>query len=565
MSELSDILKEEYLKQIDALDITLLMEMIEEAFEKNISLDEDETPTIDSVDDSVALSMILKMIPDIEVSEIGWSDVSTPEGGSEIKGEQRQLLEGYLKNIKGGDFADKIRSVSEFYTNGSDMISNQAGQDRTKRIVQAISYLVFYKTLTKVITNFNASSAGFSFESFLSALVDGYQIKANTGTIADYIDRSSGAEIPVSLKLYKEGGLEVGGSYTDLVRDLTMTWPKGPQPWASTFPNAMRYVVCTKTLSGEGLDQQGQIDFYQFDFTLKNVMDILASSRLSEVIRIPQVVMSALLAGQRAGATELLDLPDRERARSAEELTPIFADEVSTQIKKYVADNPESPLSDFDKENLAELITDLNWEKNDNIFNSEKRRGVGSLGKVDLLSWVKAGYSELPEVHIPLRNAIWHANEAVIASQTAAKKKTERNRQIEEMLAKGEFLSVEESAKKYSMLGVEQQRQALVTSLGYLRTYHFSLNQTQATKSGAPINTIKVGSIEVGRKMVAKALGNVRELLNEEVYEIFQSLKILSDSLNQFFAGGLENDSLASAATSNANSIRTKDILKTKK
>lgn len=565
MSELNDILKEEYLKQIDSLNIELLVGMIEEAFESNISLDEAAASDIDSMDDSAALNMILKMIPDIEVSEIGWSDVSTPEVGSEVKGEQRQLLEGYLKNIKGTDFADKIRSVSEFYTNGSDMIGKQAGKDRTKRIVQAISYLVFYKTLTKVITNFNASSAGFSFESFLAALVNGYQIKANTGTIADYIDRSSGAEIPVSLKLYKEGGLEVGGSYTDLVRDLTMTWPKGAQPWTTSFPNAMRYVVCTKTLKGEGLDQEGQIDFYQFDFTLKNVMEILASSRLSEVIRIPQVVISALRAGQRAGAEELLDLPHKENALSAEELTPIFADEVFTQIKKYVSENPESPLSDFDKENLAELITDLNWEKNDNIFNNEKRRGIGSLGKTKVFSWVKAGYSELPEVHAPLRDAIVAANEVVIVSQKAAAKKTERNRQIEEMLAKGEFLSVEDSARQYGMLGEEQKRQALLTSLGYLKTYHFSLNQTQAINSGAPTNTINVGSIMVGRQMVAKSLDNVKELLNEEVYEIFQSLKILSDSLNQFFAGGLENETLATTAISNASSISSKDILKTDK
>jgi len=327
----------------------------------------------------------------------------------------------------------------------------------------------------------------------------------------------------------------------------------------------MRYVVCTKTLKGDGLEQEGHIDFYQFDFTLKNVMEILASSRLSEVIRIPQVVISALRAGQRAGATELLDLPDRQRALSAEELTPIFADEVSTQIKKYVSENPESPLSDFDKENLAELITDLNWEKNDNIFNNEKRRGVGKLAKVRVLSWVKAAYNELPETHLPLRDAIVNANEAVIISQNAAAKKTERNRQIEEMIAKGEFLSVEESARQYGMLGEEQKRQALLTSLGYLRTYHFSLNQTQAVNSGAPTNTIKVGSIMVGRQMVAVALDNVKELLNEEVYEIFQSLKILSDSLNQFFAGGLENETLAATAISNASDISSKDILKTDK
>ena len=184
MSELRNILREEYIKQINKLDLKSLLEMIEETLSEPATeiIDEEvEMPSaLQNNDDTAALEMILKMIPDIEVSEIGWSDVRTPENETEIKGPQRQLLEGYLRNIKGSDFAERIASVSKFYTDGSEMISEQAGEDRTRRIVQAISYLVFYKTLTKVITNFNASSAGFSFESFLAALVDGYQIPANT-------------------------------------------------------------------------------------------------------------------------------------------------------------------------------------------------------------------------------------------------------------------------------------------------------------------------------------------------------------------------------------------------
>ena len=39
------------------------------------------------------------MIPDIPISEIGWSDVSTTEEGVEIPSEQRALLQQYLKNI----------------------------------------------------------------------------------------------------------------------------------------------------------------------------------------------------------------------------------------------------------------------------------------------------------------------------------------------------------------------------------------------------------------------------------------------------------------------------------
>ena len=68
----------------------------------------------------------------------------------------------------------------------------------------------------------------------------------------------------------------------------------------------------------------------------------------------------------------------------------------------------------------------------------------------------------------------------------------------------------------------------------------------------------------IGRALVGRVVDSVRDILNEEVTEIFQSLKILSDSLNTFFAGGLEDDSLAKAATDNAHNISSKEILKTK-
>ena len=561
MSTLSDILREEYIKQIGKLDLKMLMEMVEEVFDGTHHLGEEATPLPNMMgqSDDEALEMILKMIPDIAVSEIGWSDVRTTDEGSEIKGPQRRLLEDYLRNVQGDDFASKISSVSRFYADGAGMMTEQAGTDRTRRITQAISYLVFYKTLTKVITNFNASSAGFSFESFLAALVDGYQIPANKGTIADYIDRASGKEIPVSLKLYKEGQLEVGGSFTDLVNDLV-------NPQYMGLNGGMRYVVCTKSLSGEALKQEGEIRFYQFDFTLKNVMAILAESRLSEVIRLPRVVVSALKAGQQVGTGERLGLAAKEKQLSAEELTPLFSAAMRRSIQALV-DDPESVIAQFDEEDLNKLIKDLNWEKNDEIFNKNKERGTAgaTLSAAKIKSFVKTSYADIPDLHTPLVRAIIDANSQVVKSQKAAAKKSERKQQIAQMITDGEFLSPEESAREYTQFGVNQKREALKNTLGYLQTYHFALNQRQAINSGAPTNTIDIGSIKIGRSMVAGAVSNVRDILNEEVYEIFQSLKILSDSLNQFFAGGLKNNQLADTAIGNADNISSKEILQTEK
>jgi hypothetical protein len=558
MSELSEILKEEYLKQINKLDITALLEMVEEVMSSQISEEVAPPPDLPTSDDAV-LEMVLKMIPNIEVSEIGWSDVRTTNEGVEIKGAQRQLLEDYLKNIQGNNFADKIRSVSGFYDNGLSMVTEQAGDDRTSRIVQAISYLVFYKTLTKVITNFNASSAGFSFESFLAALVDGEQIPTGNATIADYLDRASGQTIPVSLKLYREGGLEVGGSYTDLVNDMVK--PAYPQ----SINGGMRYVVCTKTLEGKGLELEGKIDFYQFDFNLANIVDILLSSKHPYVIRMPQSVISALSAGQQSGARELLNLPAADKVLSAEELTPLFDRALYDQIESLADANPENPINRIDDEAFKKLTDALNWEKNDDLFNKTKDRGQGAMSSAGVKKWVSSNYSKIPEIHGLLKRAIIDANAAVVKSQKAAAKKSERNQQIEDMVKNDEFLSAEESARQYKMLGSAQKKQALMSSYGYLKRMHFALNQTQSINSGEPTNTEFVGSIMIGRAQVGKVVEDVREVLNDEVTEIFQSLKILSDSLNQFFAGGLENDSLANASVSNANNISSKEILKTDK
>tara|TARA_Y100000296_G_C5166972_1_gene255229 strand:- start:395 stop:2209 length:1815 start_codon:yes stop_codon:yes gene_type:complete len=587
MSELHEILEEEYLKQINEFDLKMLLEMVEEVLDAPMQLEEGPPVAGTPPSEEKELEMLLKMIPDIAVSEIGWSDVRNVAEGqeNEIKGPERQLLEGYLKNIgkKGANFAEKIESISNFYTNGAGMVAEMGGADRTKRIVQAISYLVFYKTLTKVITNFNASSAGFSFESFLAALVNGYQIPTNTGTIADYVDRSTGEVIPVSLKLYRQGALEVGGSYKDLVNDLTGVG-KETDKWPG-FANKMRYVVCTKEIDDKaaGLDQEGKINFYQFDFTLNNIMEILhkSSDKSRLCIRLPRELLSAVKGGVTKGAENYMNdrLPSRSNLPSAEELEKIFTDGL-----KQILINKKIAISQMQFDDLTQA---LDYGKDDKIFlpaDPEIYGGGAQVGVVrgqsDLNAKVvedilkKFDWYEAPLRTTTGRKATAALLQAIVSKKAGANgavKKTVSSRNQADKrkaelsrLSQGEehFLSPEESAKEYGQLGTEQQKIALLNSLGYLRTYKFHLShgatlsiQTKDTK------TEFLGAIVVGRRMVGEVLKSVRELLNTEIYEIFQSLKILSDSLNLYFAGGLENNTLAKAATTNANNIGSKEIL----
>ena len=575
MFDLKSIIEQEYGKKGQS-SLSGLLKMVEEVAAITSLLREEAPQDVIPQDDTEAIEMILKMIPDIEVSEIGWSDVRTPDaGGTEIKGPQRQLLENYLSNIQGDDFEARIKNVSNFYGGGTQMIEEQAGDDRTKRIVQAISYLVFYKTLTKVITNFNASSAGFSFESFLAALVNGYQIQANTGTIADYVDRASGEQIPVSLKLYKEGSLEVGGSYTDLVNDLTMTGEQTSN-WASSFPNSMIYVVCTKNLKGDDLEQEGQISFYQFDFTLDNVVDIIANSKEKsrKCIMMPRAVMNALRGGQMSGVD--LALPSAGQLPSPQELEKVFIDSL---IKTISANR--IPI---DQDAFNALVKELDWAENDDLFkdadparfggvaqgvvrgvsatNANKRKEIVDALFKDVMPW---GSKSAPGRQA-LISAIGAANKAVTDQHSASRKADERAQEIVRMVKEGEFLSPEESMREYGLLkSTDRKKVALKNSWGYLTTGHFSLNQTQAINPGPPTNTKDIGAIKVGRAEVKNVVDSIREILNEEVAEIFQSLKILSDSLNTFFAGGLEDDKLAKTSVESANNISSKEILKSDK
>jgi hypothetical protein len=647
----------------------MLMEMIEEVLDSPLPIVEEAAPTVGSdTTEEETLEMILKMIPGIEVSEIGWSDVSTVDG-KPVSGPQRKLLEDYLTNIAGETFKEKIANVSRFYDEGITIIGEAEDQSRTGRIQQAISYLVFYKTLTKVITNFNASSAGFSFESFLSALVKGEQIQTGNKTIADYTDGlKEGEKVPVSLKLYREGGLEVGGSYTDLVNDMVE-----PKYVNSVIGGGMRYVICTKSLEGKDLDQRGEIRIWQFDFTLDNIMWILMNSKekSAECIRLPQEAVNIIQAkgAERSDYSNMLSLPQKAVMPSADE---VYTKHFIPKFKGFLraTQRPNRLISHVlrSEKEVNDFLDQLQWDSNDELFhdviitikheegeepqkenygaqrgraimndeelvkfardwrdttiedtlaNPEKNPGLAAALKSgmkrDGSGYTKTGEAAIKSMATQIAAIIKAANQAKSKVGTPDRKKksyspqadatagvtsvfraseieAERKATIKGILeAEGGFLTPQDSAKVYFDTKNPDFKKALLRhSLGYLNTMHFSLNQAQATNKAPPAGdkqvpdkdsrdptatkivkggtgAIDIGVLKVGGSYVAKAMDGVREILNEEIRGIFKSLKVLSDSLNTFFATGLNNDNLATKAIKNAQNISSKNILQPKK
>ncbi len=86
----------------------------------------------------------------------------------------------------------------------------------------------------------------------------------------------------------------------------------------------------------------------------------------------------------------------------------------------------------------------------------------------------------------------------------------------------------------------------------------WDLNDKQATNPDYPVNAEYLGELQIGGAYVEQMLTQVSEILNQEIFAVFSSLKELSDSLNGFFAGGLADDRKAATAIESAQDIEKK-------
>ncbi len=556
MSDLKSILNEEYSKKQTTLNMESLLEMVAEVMELPISQYLVPDVIQEKQKGRKSQKLTIDLIPTLPITEIGWGSLATPDGeGKEVRTAAGQDLAQFLNNIApGGELKSKIEALNAYYENP---VPEAQGDNPGQQIKNVISNLVFYKTLTNIITNFNASSAGFAFESFLAVLLDaetGKQIPAGgAGTIADIVISQGGR--PISLKLYKEGSLKVGGSYKQLVDDLT-----GKGEIDAGF---MEYVVVTKDLNGSGLEQTGKLNFYAFNFTRDNFIQILAlKPKELDLIKIPtkfsepiEDLRAALQNAGPGGLEDFLTLP----AATFVDLKPIvaaFIDIANDQAKAKGLDPAKMNLEN----ELANVINvdDYTFTTNNKRFGYEafpvslKKQ---MLGQMPL---------EPEEIQIALDAINVAYEKAKIARQKAGKKGSARAEKFKEL----KFMPVKKSLKVLENLKQDPQlyNLALQTSQGYLNNKQFELSKGQLIKlpNIADQNNLfpygdqfEVGVINIGAQGLQDMLDASIGAVNDQIFSIFRDLKDLSSNLNAYVAGGLEDDSLAGEAKADAEDIAT--------
>ena len=595
--EWDNSLLEHFAPKEGGLNLDLLMEMVAEVMDTPFDL---RTPIVEA-EDTKLISGDSCEIPEPPLTELGWNKLETAEGAL-VAGPQRELLEGYLKNIApGGDLTTKIAALDSFYENGFDQMEKDSGTSQ-ETISKILSFLVFYKTLTRIITNFNASSAGFTFESFLATLLGGSQIKANTGTIADF---KTADNIPISLKLYTETGLAVGGSFRDLVRDLAN--PKFGHPKGDG--HAMRYVVCTKNLStsedGDPMKQTGGIKFYEFDFTLDNVANIIARASKNHTMSNFILPLVEDAAGNYVLVTRDIGGIDVEDLQEPEELSN---EDISARLKD-VAGNvdfwKELGLQDYQIENL--LNSGIISFREDASLDTSKTSGTflqqGTAAAVNkekliplLVDTEAEGGPQVPGGDKTVTGVIKALNSVLKAvyAELAATNKL-RGTGVSDLLDQGIFGSrkipshknrdkdaatamralAERSRVWYNAQDTEGKIRALKFTRGYLKPLkgegQFDLNRNEATDPSAAIwadvveSPTLLGEIKIGAPAISNVLAQTRGILDENICSIFSSLKELSSQLNHYFASGLPDDGSAGKAITAADSIgkKTEKIVST--
>ena len=540
-------------------------------------------------------SFSVQSIPEISISELGWSDLSTPTSAKEFSSTARGQLMNFLKNIQGPDLKEKIDSLNDFYSMDEALIEKLNLNDKAagSRVSSVLSYLVFYKTLTAIITNFNAASAGFTFESFLAVLLGGKQISTGEGTIAD-LETADGTKI--SLKLYGEASVQAGGSYRDLVQDMIKE------------PHQMEYVVCMKMMkTQEKIDPEtkavtiekirgdvASIQFYRYTFTLKNIYNILAKS--SKESRRNIILPAAYIADKTDVAVTLpvgAQYPDASQAHSD------FKEEA---IAKIEALSPQilGELGAIDYEKLWAALDYSSIESNIWAKSGDDPvvHGKSALGKKKILNkiWADAKAGSGPLFSGTSSGSVTALADALVDANNAIRskygvKKAHETRRLAVNAAyfpkvggkrPSDDQLVAASVAAYNEFSDEDKIKALVQSLGYTggssaQAGHFNLtgnmvkNIHKVDATAVPGGSIEpalkaeamtshIGTIHVGTDAIQKMLDQCIKLINQDIFLIFDSLKALTTNIKTYFAGGLkaEDDDYAREAITAADNIESK-------
>ncbi len=176
------------------------------------------------------------------------------ESWGNSKSESRKEIQKFVENIGGKTAAEKFQNFMKIQEPNSGIRS-------ARRIISSI---ILLESLKAMLQSYSASSAGYVFEGFIAALMNGEQVTdppKGSLPIEDVMAFTYGGSrpgIPLSLKLLKPGG-QTKGSFRNLIDALF-----------TPGSNGLAYVVVFKE-GEEGMN----LSVKEFTFTKENIVQVL--------------------------------------------------------------------------------------------------------------------------------------------------------------------------------------------------------------------------------------------------------------------------------------------------
>jgi hypothetical protein len=475
-------------------------------------------------------------LPVFRLSEKMWGKEGTQD---------RDIIENIMSKIiaKGNTLAEKIRILSNFIQS----------PPQTNDISEILSHIVFLDTLTNIMVHFNASAAGFTFEGFLAALLGGIQIPA--GHAAGVQDLINNDKMPISLKLLTgeggEGKASVEGSFKDLCDHFIDVEGMRQDPESGHYLGGtagaeghMTYVVALKSFrekeAEEALEGEQAIRFYQFDFNAHNFLDSMRSNPHNmKLLLLPEdladnPVDDPATTHVEAGPEDLLNMfnPEDYDALKAPDKKKLM-----TLINKYDADTVTDLFSKMDFEDIIDSKGNTTGRKQ--LVWKDTKKGFDrprSDAKAQLPWEPQKGSEKLKAV-----GATKHDTYLDVATSV---------RILEQALA--------ESPEKFwgyvaRTLGYTQGASGL-TQFHIARRYY---ERKSYDKDGMGF----IGQIPIGRAAVTALAQNYVDVLNQEIFDLFEKVETLTNQINGYFVGGDKTQGLAAAGTAGEIETSTREYV----
>ena len=491
-------LKENYLKPVQDVELNMkaVLDLIEQVQKEILTEQTDQR------------DVTLKL-PIIRISEKMWGKEGTKD---------REVIQQLLSKIvaKGSNLTEKVQYINEFIEN----------PPVTEDISEILSHIVLLDTLTNILLHFNASAAGFAFEGFLAALLQGEQVPAGTAGIQDLIDNDKN---PVSLKLLGEKPGDVHGSYRDLVDHFIDPGGLKQEPDSDQFvgqaggEGKMTYIVGLKTFKEAGsaaalTGQEAQaIKFYQFDFTAETFLESLISYEKNyKLLLLPK---------------DLTDNPaDNPDATHDEAYQPVAmgTEEANRWVRGRKGGQDPGTLYAYEK---IMSLYDVEYVRE--LFNGAELRPVDEKARKFL--FVDPQGQPIKFEKLPPGDERYKTQGA--KTYAGFRNYKESIAMLKAALAKSsnDFWALIARTSGYQ--GSAGETQFIVSSRYYKGKFY--------DQDGFGY----LGQVKIGQQAVKDLAEQYVEILNKQIFELFSRVEKLTNEINAYFIGGDKSQGIEAART----------------